>query len=196
VVALLRSGRREDAAAEAARLTPTTTPNDQAVAERAHGLLEQAGFEMRFRTALDWHSRGQDAFEEARTEFCFGERLRRERQRHEARKHLREALATFDRLGARPWTERAAAELGATSDHYQRQDPSAIERLTPQELQVALQVAEGKANRDAAAALFLSPKTVEFHLTRVYRKLNVRSRAELALLLASEERRERVMARG
>ena len=97
-----------------------------------------------------------------------------------------------DLLGARPWAERAAAELGATGEHYQRRDPGAIERLTPQELQVA----DGKPNRDAAAALFLSPKTVEFHLTRVYRKLNVRSRAELARLLASEERRERVIPGG
>jgi DNA-binding CsgD family transcriptional regulator len=196
VEALLRSGRRQDAAAEAATLTPSTVPNDRAITERAHALLEQDGFEARFRTALDWHGQGQDVFEEARTQFCFGERLRRERQRHEARKHLREALATFDLLGARPWAERAAAELGATGEHYQRRDPGAVERLTPQELQVALQVAEGKANRDAAAALFLSPKTVEFHLTRVYRKLNVRSRAELARLLASEERRERVIAGG
>jgi DNA-binding CsgD family transcriptional regulator len=196
VEALLRSGRRQDAAAEAATLTPSTLPNDRAITERAHALLEQDGFETRFRTALDWHGQGQDVFEEARTQFCFGERLRRERQRREARKHLREALATFDLLGARPWAERAAAELGATGEHYQRRDPSAIERLTPQELQVAFQVGEGKANREVAAALFLSPKTVEFHLTRVYRKLNVRSRAELARLLASEERRERVIAGG
>jgi DNA-binding CsgD family transcriptional regulator len=196
VEALLRSGRRQEAVVEAATLTPSTTPNDRAVTERAHALLEQDGFEARFRTALSWHGQGRDAFEAARTQFCFGERLRRERNRQEARKHLREALATFDLLGARPWAERAAAELGATGEHYQRRDPGAIERLTPQELQVALQVGEGKANRDAAAALFLSPKTVEFHLTRVYRKLNVRSRAELAHLLASEERRERVIAGG
>jgi DNA-binding CsgD family transcriptional regulator len=193
VEALLRSGRSQEAAAEAATLTPSTTPNDRAITERAYALVEKDGFEARFRTALDWHGKGRDAFEEARTQLCFGERLRRERQRQEARNHLRKALTTFDLLGARPWAERAAAELAATGEHYQRRDPSATEKLTPQELHVALQVAEGKANREVAAALFLSPKTVEFHLTRIYRKLDVRSRAELVRLLASEERRERVM---
>jgi DNA-binding CsgD family transcriptional regulator len=187
VEALLRSGRRRDAALEASTLTLSTTPNDRAVAERARALVDQDGFEARFRAALDWHGRGQDAFEEARTQFCFGERLRRERRRREARDHLRAALATFDLLGARPWAERAQTELQATGEHYRRRDPTAIESLTPQELQVALQVAEGKANRDVATALFLSTKTVEFHLTNVYRKVNVRSRTQLARLLASDQ---------
>jgi DNA-binding CsgD family transcriptional regulator len=186
VEALLRSGRRRDAAIEASTITLSSTPNDRAVAERAHALVDQDGFETRFRAALDWHERGQDAFEEARTQFCFGERLRRERRRREAREHLRDALATFDLLGARPWAERAQAELRATGEHYRRRDPTAVESLTPQELQVALQVAEGKANRDVASTLFLSTKTVEFHLTNVYRKVNVRSRTELARLLAAD----------
>jgi DNA-binding NarL/FixJ family response regulator len=67
-----------------------------------------------------------------------------------------------------------------------RSPDAAPEKLTPQELQIALQVAEGKTNRDVAAALFLSPKTVEFHLTRVYRKLEIHSRAELVRLFSSE----------
>jgi DNA-binding CsgD family transcriptional regulator len=196
VEALVRTGREDEAEAVRARIPATTIPNSDALAERARGLLAGDDFEKRFLTALERHAAGQDAFEEARTRLCFGERLRRAGRRQEARAHLHEALSTFELLGARPWLERASAELAATGEHYRRRDPAATEPLTPQELQVALQVAEGKANRDVAAALFLSPKTVEFHLTRVYRKLNVRSRAELARLLASTERRERLMGGG
>ncbi|MGH3084566.1 MAG: helix-turn-helix domain-containing protein, partial [Gaiellaceae bacterium] len=92
----------------------------------------------------------------------------------------------FDGLGAAPWSEQARRELRASGESIPRRDPTAPEKLTPQELQVALQVAEGRTNRDVAAALFLSPKTVEFHLTRVYRKLNIHSRAELVRLFSSE----------
>ena len=83
------------------------------------------------------------------------------------------------RLGARPWAERARIELRATGEHLRRRDPTTAERLTPQELQITLLVAEGLTNRDVGARLFLSPKTVEFHLTRIYRKLEIHSRSEL-----------------
>jgi DNA-binding CsgD family transcriptional regulator len=99
---------------------------------------------------------------------------------------LRAALETFERLGAAPWAERARTELGATGETVGRAAASASGQLTPQELQVALIVAQGATNREAGAALFLSPKTVETHLSRVYRKLSVRSRTELAALLARE----------
>jgi DNA-binding NarL/FixJ family response regulator len=98
----------------------------------------------------------------------------------------RPALATFEDLGATLWAGRARAELEATGEKIPRRDPTAPERLTPQELQIALQVAEGKTNRDVAAALFLSPKTVEHHLTHVYRKLDLHSRAELIRLFATD----------
>ena len=89
-------------------------------------------------------------------------------------------------MGAVPWSERARAELDATGETIPRRDPTAPEKLTPQELQIALQVAAGKSNRETAEALFLSPKTVEFHLTRVYRKLDLNSRAQLIRLLIQE----------
>jgi hypothetical protein len=97
----------------------------------------------------------------ARTQFWFGERLRRERRRREAREHLRAALATFDLATRGRGQSGRKAELQATGEHYQRRDPTAIETLTPQELQVARQVADGRPNRDVAAALVLSTKTVE-----------------------------------
>ena len=83
----------------------------------------------------------------------------------------------------RPWAERARTELRATGETARKRDPSAVERLTPQELQVALAIGEGRTNREAAAALFLSPKTIEYHLHNVYRKLDVRSRAELVRVI-------------
>ena len=85
-----------------------------------------------------------------------------------------------------PWAERTRVELRATGETARRRDPTAAERLTPQELQVALAVGERHTNREVAAALFLSPKTIEYHLGNVYRKLDVRSRAQLAHLLARE----------
>ena len=102
-------------------------------------------------------------FERGRTELAYGERLRRANRRRDARSHLRSALETFDELGAAPWQERARAELRATGERVPRREPSAMEKLTPQELQIALRVAEGKTNPEIAGAIFLSPKTVEFH---------------------------------
>ena len=117
--------------------------------------------------------------ESARTRLAYGERLRRDGQRVRAREQLRAALEAFDALDARPWAERARAELAATGETLRRRDPSTLDELTPQELQIALLLAGGKTTREAATALFLSPKTIEFHLARVYPKLGVRSRAEL-----------------
>jgi DNA-binding NarL/FixJ family response regulator len=93
---------------------------------------------------------------------------------------LRSALATFERLGADPWSERARLELEATGERIPLDQPT----LTTQERRVAEAVAAGATNREAAAALFLSPRTVEYHLRKVYRKLGVRSRTELAVTLA------------
>jgi DNA-binding CsgD family transcriptional regulator len=143
-----------------------------------------------FETGLRLHNHDPSAFERARTELCYGERLRRAGQRRAAREQLRSALATFDRIGAQPWAERARIELRASGEHIRRRDPTATERLTPQELQIALLVADGQTNRDVAARLFLSPKTVEFHLTRVYRKLEIHSRSELVRRVADSERDE------
>jgi len=102
-----------------------------------------------------------------------------------AREELRAALEAFDRLGARPWGELARTELEATGETARRRDASTLGALTPQELQIAQLLADGRTTREAAAALFLSPKTVEYHLRHVYQKLGVGSRAQLAEALAS-----------
>src|SRR5438552_1374317 len=135
--------------------------------------------------AMSLHARTDMPFERARTELCYGERLRRARRRAEARDQLHAALETFERLGAGPWADRARNELRATGETVHR-DRSASDELTLQELQVALKVSEGATNREAAAALFLSPKTIEAHLSRVYGKLGIRSRTELAHRFAQD----------
>jgi DNA-binding CsgD family transcriptional regulator len=158
-----------------------------AAAGRCRGLIaDEDEFEADFQQALELHRRTSTPFERARTELCLGERLRRARRRAQARAPLRSALETFERLGAAPWSERARAELAASGETARRRDPYAAEQLTPQELQVALVVARGATNKEAGASLFLSPKTIETHLGRVYRKLNVRSRTEMAHLLGTE----------
>jgi DNA-binding CsgD family transcriptional regulator len=155
-----------------------------AAAARCRGLLApEDGFDVHFREALTWHARTPQRYEQARTELCFGERLRRARRHSEARDVLRSALDTFDRLGAIPWADRAATELGSGA-RVSRGHAALSTVLSAKELQVALVVARGATNREAAAALFLSPKTIEAHLSRVYEKLGIRSRTELAVLLA------------
>jgi DNA-binding NarL/FixJ family response regulator len=118
-------------------------------------------------------------FERARTQLCYGERLRRARRRADARRHLHDALDTFTRRGAQPRADRVRTELRATGSTVGR-SADALPRLTPQELQVALVVARGATNHEAAATLFLSQKTIEYHLSNIYRKTNIRSRADLA----------------
>lgn len=176
VEALVRSGRTDDAETAQKRLR---AGDADAVAARCAGLLAgDDGFEAPFADALDLHP-AHDAFGLARTRLCFGERLRRAGRRLDARVQLRCAHEELDRLGARPWAERAAAELRATGERLGRRKAQHGDELTPQELQVALQAAEGKTNKEIGAALFLSPKTVDFHLHRVFRKLDVRSRGDL-----------------
>ena len=117
-------------------------------------------------------------------ELAYGERLRRARRRTDARIQLRSALTAFERLGALPWAERAAVELRATGETVRSSDAARTDELTAQELEIARLVAGGATNREAATALFLSPKTIEAHLSRIYRKLRIRSRTELARRLA------------
>jgi DNA-binding CsgD family transcriptional regulator len=157
-------------------------------ARRAEALVEaddERALE-RFAIALALHDEETDVFEHARTRLCLGERLRRAGRRADARAPLREALDAFDALGAGPWAGRAAAELRATGETVRRRDPSTLDELTPQELRIAVMLAEGATTRQAAASLYLSPKTVEYHLRHVYIKLGVHSRAELACLFSHD----------
>ena len=191
VEALLRAGHRDEAEEAFAELDRQTQATQHrwalAATARCRGLLAaDDDFEPAFEEAVAHHEREPSAFDRARTDLCYGERLRRVRRRAEARARLRTALATFERLGAQPWAEQARGELRATGEVARRRDASGLEALTPQELQVALLVAQGGTNREVAASLFLSPKTIEAHLHRSYVKLGLRSRTELANFLARE----------
>jgi DNA-binding CsgD family transcriptional regulator len=133
-----------------------------------------------FREALVHQHQHAEPFERARTELAYGEFLRRGQRRTDARVQLRAALATFEGLNTPLWADRARAELEATGITARKRDPSTLDTLTPQELRIARLVATGASNRDVAAQLFLSPKTVEYHLRKVFLKLGVSSRTELA----------------
>ncbi|HEY2777714.1 MAG TPA: LuxR family transcriptional regulator [Gaiellaceae bacterium] len=135
--------------------------------------------ESHFDRAFELHAATPDVFETARTRLAWGAYLRRARRRTDARPELRAAIAAFDQLGAEPWAALAGAELAATGETARRRSPDTLGELTPQELQIALILAGGKTTREAAAALFLSPKTIEYHLRHVYRKLEIASREEL-----------------
>ena len=124
---------------------------------------------------------GRSPFEEARTRLVYGERLRRAGRRIDARRELERARELFAGLGAEAWAERARHELGASASGIRSPGPE-LDVLTAQELRVARAVAEGKSNRQVAGELFISPRTVEVHLSRVYRKLGITSRVQLARL--------------
>ena len=133
-----------------------------------------------YERSLEHHRRSHRPFERARTELGYGELLRRSGRRVDARSHLRTALTTFDDLDAQPWAERARQELRASGEKIRRAPPTAAAQLTAQELQVTKLVAAGLSNREVAAQLFVSPRTVDFHLRNVFTKLGVTSRSQLA----------------
>ncbi|WP_448624037.1 AAA family ATPase [Geodermatophilus sp. URMC 64] len=154
-----------------------------ALAEHGRGVLgDGAEAEAHFRRALDAHAGSLRVPARARTQLAYGEFLRRSRRRVDARTHLRAALETFEDLGAEPWAERSRQELRASGETARRRDDAALPTLTAQEQQVAGLVRQGLTNRDIAARLFLSPRTVDFHLRNVFTKLGVSSRTELAAL--------------
>ncbi|MDQ4020937.1 MAG: LuxR C-terminal-related transcriptional regulator [Actinomycetota bacterium] len=166
----------------------TGRPTEHAIAARCRGLLyadDEQGYDA-FTEALQWHERARHPFEQARSQLCFGEFMRRRRRRPtEARQVLGDALSTFTRLGARLWAQRTEAELRAMGIASRPRREGSTTQLTPQEMQVALVVADGATNEEAAAQLFLSAKTIEFHLSNTYRKLGIRSRAQLVRVFAN-----------
>ena len=172
VEAYIRAGRPKDAEAVLEQLewhaARTNRPIVLALAARGRGLLGGADYEKSFHDALGWHTIAARPFETARTQLCFGERLRRSKQRASARVQLESAWKTFSRLGANSWANRTMGELSATGANTagRSDETPELRLLTPQELQVAIAVAGGATNRETASRLFLSPKTVEYHLAR------------------------------
>lgn len=187
IEAYMRSGRAREAGAALSRFESATAADRgtwaRAAAARCRGLLAPSqAFDQEFRDALDLHARTSTPFERARTQLCYGERLRRARRLPEARKQLTAACAIFDRLGATTWAERARREL-APRRRPRPAVPDPSSPLTSHEMQVTALLRRGATNREIAAALFVTDKTVEYHLGNVFRKLDVRSRTELVLLL-------------
>jgi DNA-binding CsgD family transcriptional regulator len=180
--AYLRSGRPDDAAELVEHYARTIDGHRiaPAILERLRGMTDQD--EAHFRAALDLA--GPAPFELARTQLAYGEYLRAVDRREEAREPLRAALEGFERIDALPFAERARRELRAAGAVTRAAAADGAE-LTAHELRVAQLVAQGLTNREAAAALFVSAKTVEHHLRSVFRKLGVKRRAELARLMAA-----------
>jgi len=161
-------------------------PSALAASLRVRGLIattrgDEEAAEEAFTMALGHHDRIPEPFERGRTLLAQGEALRRFRRRGRARETLGEAGAIFEELGARRWHDRAVAELARTGH---RETGSSF---TATELQVAQLVAAGRTNREVAESLFMSVHTVEAHLTRIYRSLGVRSRTELARVMAARD---------
>lgn len=164
----------------------TASPSRRALSARCHALLAPRGSaeaEERFRAALRLHPVDAAAFERARTELLLGQELRRARRPRDARTHLHEAWQTFTMLGAGPWADQATAELRAAGESVGVPDPAAAQSLTGQQLRIAQLVAEGATNREIAARMFLSTRTVDHHLRNIFHRLGIRSRTELARAL-------------
>jgi DNA-binding CsgD family transcriptional regulator len=187
--ALVRAGRGDDARERIAELRTLPSLADRALGRalvaRCEALLGgDAELDNGFAAALELHDRAGVPFERARTLLALGQRRRRARRPSDARAPLREALEIFDTLGARPWSRQARSELRAAGAAVPAATPPVFAGLTAHEVQVAELVAEGRTNREIAAALFIAPKTAEHHLSRVYRKLGIRRRSELARIAA------------
>ena len=159
----------------------------RALSARCHALLAPRGSataEEHFREALRLHRESESDFERARTALLFGQELRRGRRPRQARGHLHDAWDTFRQLGLARWADQAGAELRAAGEQVDTAAP--VEALTAQQREIARLVAGGATNREVAAALFLSPRTVDHHLRNIFSKLRIRSRVELARLFPEE----------
>ena len=191
VEAYLGLGRHDDARELTARFGAAQSdqpyPHVAAMVARCEGLVASALDDAvtAFERSLALHTAQPERLEVARTRLLFGMRLRRGGRRVDARVHLEAARREFVTMDLTFWAERAAQELASTGERVQARDATR-EPLTSQETRVALLVAQGLKNREVAAALFLSPKTVERHLGAVLRKRGLRSRTELARALAAE----------
>ena len=182
VEAAVRARQLDEAADHLARFQEWVerfpTPARLSLLARCQALVAESAAEPHFVRSIEL-AEALSPFERARNELLFGEWLRRERRRVDARPHLRAALELFQRLALPPWEERARSELRASGETARRRDPSTRDQLTPQELQIAHLVSEGMTNREIGAQLYLSPRTIDYHLRKVFAKLEIASRADL-----------------
>ena len=199
VEACMLSGREQEARVASAVFERFAQPGAPtwalALSARCQALLSEDGSDG-FAEALELHAESDRPYDLARTELLFGECLARQRRHVESREHLRAALEGFERLGADGWADRARAALRESGEAAERGDSSRLSRLTPQELQIARLVAEGLSNRDVAARLFLSPKTIDAQLRNIFATVGISSRVELAQFeLAPEISRDELRSR-
>ena len=196
VEAAVRCGEEQLATQAAGELAESTTASGTdwalGVLARSQALLV-AGREAEglYREAIGRLQRSRARTQLARARLVYGEWLRRERRRRDAREELRAASQLFERMGALAFADRAQSELAATGERVHRRTPETLELLTPQERRIATLVSEGAPNAEVAAQLFISSRTVEYHLAKIFRKLRISSRSELdrSLLEAREEKR-------
>jgi DNA-binding CsgD family transcriptional regulator len=183
VEAAVRCGELPQARSSLARLVDLTSAADsgwaRGISARSQALLQESDVDGLYLTAIEELAKDRVMVEVARTHLLYGEHLRRTRRRARAREELRTAHEMFDRMGARAFAERARRELLATGEHVRVRDMSPTSFLTPQEAQIASLAASGMTNPQIGAELFISTHTVEWHLRKVYTKLNIGSRREL-----------------
>jgi DNA-binding CsgD family transcriptional regulator len=168
------------------RTQPSATELALGVEARCRALVndDEAGY----RESIERLGRTHAALELARSQLLYGEWLRRENRRADARECLRSAYASFSQMGAEAFAERARRELLATGETARRRSEDVRDSLTPQELQVATLARDGHTNPEIGAQLFISPRTVEYHLSKVFVKLGVKKRRDLREALASGSR--------
>ena len=196
IEAASRTGRTAAATPAFERLTESTAASGTAwaaaVEDRCRALLSEGALaEALYRSAIDRLVPTALRLDLARTHLLFGEWLRRENRPADAREQLRAAHGLFTEFGSESYAERARIELAATGERTRKRSLDSSGRLTPQETRVAQLASQGGTNAEIAAQMFISPSTVEYHLHKVFRKLGVRSRTQLArrVLESGRERR-------
>jgi DNA-binding CsgD family transcriptional regulator len=185
----VRGGRPEEAAAALDRLSERTRASGTqwalGIEARCRALLSDD--ESLYQKSVERLARSRAAVELARSRLLYGEWLRRENRRIDAREQLRAAHEMFSRMGAAAFAERTRRELSATGETVRKRTVETVDQLTTQEAQVARLAAQGRTNPEIAALLFISPRTVEYHLHKVFPKLGISSRRELRKALPDAE---------
>jgi DNA-binding CsgD family transcriptional regulator len=189
IEAATRSGRNDLATRGLDVLSETTQASGtswaRGVEARSRALLAKGEVaETFYREAIQHLQATSLLVDLARTHLLYGEWLRRERRRSDARMQLRTAHELFSQFGMEAFAERAKVELEATGERARKRTAASLDDLTPQEAQISRLVAQGHTNREIAAQLFISPSTVEYHLRKVFGKLDIKSRTQLVRRLS------------